>query len=281
MKHKLLTFAVLAILPLLNMQADEPVLHVSENFSTQAWQDALSTNDPAYVKPAPGGNYGVLTTALYQDKYKMEGAFVTLQLDNDNPTLDCALFAEKSIVHTDENGHAISFRLRKSGTSYFEMQELPNAGVITIHARNGNKTATTTMKLQKYEMEAWTDIHTFDLRMSNDFRNTFLDEILTFNINSPDPIKLRLSRGDKFIMLFQVDVAAYAPTAVKNLQYAGFNVNGRTLIAENPTQVSIYNMLGKVVHEVYVENTVELPASVGKGLYIVKGNQGVQKIQIK
>jgi hypothetical protein len=263
------------------MLAEEPALHVSENFSTPEWAAELYRVDPTYVTPTIGTTKAVINTVPYFDKYYLDGAIVPLEVNADNPTLECALFASKSIVHTNGDGHAISFRLRNSGVSIMEFPEIPNAGLITVHARNGNKTDSTTLKLQKYEMDAWTDLHVFDLQPSNSFRETSLDEIVSFNIQSEVPIKLRLSRGNKFIMLFQVDIAAYAPTSVKNPVYAGFRLSGRTLSTDEPTQVSLYNILGKVVHEVYVENSVELPASIGDGLYIVKGNQGIQKIQLR
>ena len=269
---------MLAITATLHVSAEDPTLLVSENFSTPEWAAEFVNVDPTYVKPAPGGNKSVIDSIAYFDKYYLNGAVVPLELNADNPTLDCALFATTSIVHTDADGHAVSFRLRNSGTSIMEFPELPNAGIITVHVRNGNKTAATTMKVQKFEMDMWSDVHTFDLQPSNNFKDTSVDEILSFDIASIVPIKLRLSRGDKFIMLFQVDIATYAPSSVTNPVYAGFKLSGRTLSTDEPTQVSIYNMLGKSVFEAYVEQTTELPVSIENGLYIVKGKNGNQKV---
>lgn len=277
-KTNLLIAAV--IIATIHLSAEEPALLISEDFSGTEWAAELLRVDPTYVKPAPGANKAVINTVLYFDKYMMEGAIVPLDVNTDNPTLECSLFASQSIVHRDVDGHAISFRLRNSGVSIMEFPELPNAGIITIHTRNGNKTAGTTLKLQQYITDTWTDIKTFDLQPSGNYRQTSIDEILTYDIQSKDPIKLRISRGDKFIYLFRIDVAAYVPNRVNNPVYAGFKLNDRTLTTDKPTYVEIFNTLGKTVFEAYVEQNVTLPSTIHEGLYIVKGNNGSQKIFI-
>lgn len=272
---------LLATIATLHVSAEDPTLLISEDFSSAEWAAEFYRIDPSYVKPAPGGNKAVINNLPYFDKYYMEGAVVPLEVSASNPTLECALFAAKSIVHNDVDGHAMSFRLRNSGVSIMEFPELPTAGVITIHARNGNTTAGTTLKLQQYLMDTWTDLYTFDLQPSDNYRQTAVDEILSFDIQSEVPVKLRISRGDKFIYLFRIDIAAYkAPSSVTNPVYVGFKLSGRTLSTDEPTQVTIYNMLGKSVFEAYVEQRTELPESIEKGLYIVKGKNGNQKIYL-
>jgi len=53
---------------------------------------------------------------------------------------------------------------------------------------------------------------------------------------------------------------------------------GRTLITENPTRISVYNLLGILILEKNIEKEFDLPDSLGNGIFIVRHNQGTQKL---
>lgn len=53
---------------------------------------------------------------------------------------------------------------------------------------------------------------------------------------------------------------------------------GRKLMTENPIRISIYNLLGILILEKNIEKEIELPNSLGKGIFIVNCNQGTQKL---
>lgn len=280
MKRTFLLFVLTSILSL-NLFAVEPTLLVSEDFSSAAWDAEFLRIDPTYVKPAAGGIKAIITTAAYFDKYTFGGgAIQTIAVDGTNNfTLECPLYATQSIVHNDGSNQAISFRFRNSGISFMEFPKLPSAGIITLHVKNGNADTGTTLTLQQDVSGTWTDIHTFDLQPSANYRNSYLDEVVTYSINSSDSIKLRINRGTKFVNMFRVDIASYTtPTGLNHADYPGFKLVGRTLFTDKPAQVVVYNLQGKSVFTGFAEQSIELPDFISKGLYIVKGGNGYKKI---
>jgi len=201
---------------------------ISEDFSSTAWGTELLRLNPTYVKPATNADFfGLSTTSLYFSKYALDGAIVTHDgVTPPNYTNVCALFATKGIVHNN-GGKAVAFRFRNSGiTSFMEFPQITSAGNITLHVRNGNATVATTLTLQKYVSGAWTTITTLAVGRADAYYATKIDQILTYNININSPVKLRIYGGDKFIMLFRVDIEAHykvallaainSATAVKN-----------------------------------------------------------------
>lgn len=55
---------------------------------------------------------------------------------------------------------------------------------------------------------------------------------------------------------------------------------GRKLVINKPATISIYNTVGTLVYQQDQVQVMEVPASVGKGVFIVKSGPGVQKIYL-
>lgn len=55
---------------------------------------------------------------------------------------------------------------------------------------------------------------------------------------------------------------------------------GRKLVINKPANISIYNTVGTLVYQQDQVQVMEIPASVGKGVFIVKSGPGVQKIYL-
>lgn len=293
MKAKTLLFALVLITSTLS--ATTPLL-ISEDFASAAWQAEFLKQNPGDPNAAPpvlpfalsATNYGLNSVNLYFDKYKFNGAvltdggvapfMVTCADALANPT--------NGIVHKEEvTGLPVAFRFKSSGTAgttgtFMEFPELPNAGVITVHARSGNGTAGTNLYVQQFDASTstWTSIATLALRPYNDVIINSIDEIVTYNINSPSTIKLRLFGGSKFTYMYRVDVAAYEATGLNTVKVSSFKLAGRTLTTSQPVAISLYNSLGAKVFEKSVQNEVVLPASIGKGIFFVKSELGSQKI---
>lgn len=190
--------------------------------------------------------------------------------------LPCA--SVEDIEHNHDNV-AVAFRFQNSAEGILELPEIPNAGILTIHVRNGNSINVTTLDLEKFENNVWTRIHTFDLIPSGALR-TSIDEVLNYNINSATSVKLRLrNSGIRYINLYRVSVGSYGVVnSIETTDYKPFTIIGRKLIAESPVKISVYNVLGVMVFEKQVENEIELPAKMGKGIFIINSNQGTQKV---
>lgn len=121
-------------------------------------------------------------------------------------------------------------------------------------------------------------IHTFDLKPYGEVIVTSLDEIVTYNINLTSAIKLRIIGGAKFTYLYRVDIAANEASGLNDIKSSSFKLAGRKLITSQPVNISLYNSVGALVFEKDVQNEIELPISLGKGIFFIKSNQGSQKI---
>ena len=250
----------------------EPLRSISEDFSSAEWAKEILRYNPTYIEPTTQSAFtGLNNVNLYFDKYALEGAIVGAP--------NTPICAVPGNIHHEGN-IAVAFRFRNTGESYMEFPELASAGTITLHVRNGNSTDTTSLTLQKYVNNGWTKINTFILRKTNDFSSTSMDEILKYDVNSAVPIRLRLSRGAKFINLYRVDVQAYGETGVKTSLSTPLKVIGRKIYCDEPTKLSVYNVLGVSMFEKFIENEIELPVTIDKGIFLVKTNEGVQKIFI-
>ncbi len=255
---------------IVNPNKVERVSRISEDFSSQAWDAELKRLNPAYTTLTAGNQYtNVNNIDLYFDKYAFEGGFVA---ESNNP--DCA---DGHSSHSIGDA-AIALRLRNSGTSYLELPEMENAGTITVHVRNGNKTAGTSMPLLKQVNGNWEKIHDFSLRRNDSYTATSVDEVVSFDINSQEPIKLKLDRGDKFISIFKVEVTPFGETSVRNPESVPFLLTGRTLQVETPTMIKLYNLMGIKVFEAYVDNQISIPMSVGNGIFLMRGAEFTQKV---
>lgn len=263
----------------------EPTGILSEDFSSTAWENELKRLNPgggqnsnapnpnAYATPiAEGANayIDLNSTDLYFDKYRMVGAIESLAVQ------PCA--AVEDIEHNN-NGLAVAFRFLNSNAGLFEFPEVPNAGTITLHVRNGNLNNNTWLALERYENGNWVNLKTFELH-SNAALRTSKDEILSYDIASESPVKLRLrNAGTRYINLYRVSVGSYdGLTAVPTTQSPVFKQMGRRLIVESPTRITLYNLQGTKLFDSDVENETVIPENITKGIYIVNTNKGAQKI---
>lgn len=69
-------------------------------------------------------------------------------------------------------------------------------------------------------------------------------------------------------------------TGISPLLSSSFKQYGRKLIINKPATISIYNTVGTLVYQQDQVQVMEIPASVGKGVFIVKSGSGVQKIYL-
>lgn len=288
MKTKTLLFTIFFIISAFSVQSTE--LLVSEDFASDAWQAELLAQDPAYLLPATtGANYAVNSTVLYHGKYYLNGAIMIDGVTTVRTCADSITHPENGIEHKESTtGYAVAFRFRGAKAdpnvgTYMEFPELPNAGLMTLHVRCANPTAGTKLVLQQYDASTseWTSIYTFELRAYNEFFEKSLDEIVSYDINSTSAIKLRVVGGSKFTYLYRVDIAEYVPTAVKSTIATPLKIANRKITANEPIKISLYNLAGMLVFESKENREIEIPTSVGNGLFMIKSNQGAQKIMLK
>lgn len=301
MKTKQLLFmAALIAGSMITVQAQTKL--VEEDFSSDAWDaELLRLNpgadefgvpiNPNAINPLPyssptttggGAAYNNLnSTDLYFDKYRVVGAIEVLN----------AGICQEGINHVHSvTGLAVAFRFA-NGTGVFELPELPTAGTIKVHIKNGNNTNDTNLGLEKYNYstDTWERINLFLVRKRNDLLNEnsepLLDEVVSFDINSNAPIKLRLNNvkyddglATRFMNMYRVEVTEYAESAVPVLQIEGIKQIGRRIVVDEPVQITVYNTLGKLIMSEYVTNEISVPAKFGNGVFVLKTIKGNQKI---
>lgn len=299
MKTKSLLFT-LALLACFFFTANAQEFLISENFSSQAWADELlrlnpgtsvnpnALNAAAYTTPPPTTAAGAGTNAYlnlnaidrYFGKYLLLGAVECL------PVLPCA--SGDQITHDfNNNGEAtaVAFRILNPG-GYIEFPQISSAGNMTLHIRDGNPSSNTTIGLEKYDIAtaSWLPIYTFSLAKYNNYPTT-RDEVVIFDVNSSEPITLRLINNvaatKRFINLYGVYISSFAPSEVNTVKVIPFKIIGRKLVSEQPTELSLYNAQGALVFEKSFVSEIELPASLGTGLFLAKNGQDTQKIFIK
>jgi arylsulfatase A-like enzyme len=250
---------------------------ISEDFSNEEWAEEILRLQPDYIRPASNNaNFSLNTGVSYFHKYGFDGAIVIFD-GIANASNKCVLFASKGIVHNDGEV-AVAFRFRNSGTSFMELPKMVNAGTISLHVRNGNATNATTLTLQKMENSNWNDLHTFQVSPANVYSSTYLDEVISYDIQSTDSIKLRISRGDRFINLFRIDVSPYVSTGTQNIKSSNIKLAGRNLMVDKPSRISIFSPLGICVYENFVDQQITLPSFVEQGIYVIVSDDGAQKI---
>lgn len=69
-------------------------------------------------------------------------------------------------------------------------------------------------------------------------------------------------------------------TGISPLLSSSFKQFGRKLVINKPATISIYNAVGTLVYQQDQVQVMEIPAYVGKGVFIVKSGPGVQKIYL-
>ena len=199
--------------------------HISEDFSSAEWYAELLRLNPGnqlndyafgdnpYATPATGGGnaYNDLNNfQLYFGKYRLFGSIETLAV------LPCPLGEAHTHVNTVSNV-AVAFRIANPA-GYIEFPEIPNAGTITIHVRNGNQGVATQLGLEQFEpvTGTWLPLYTFNLKAFGTYP-AFRDEVLSYEINSDSPIKLRLINNvavtPRFINLYKFEVTEKTQTA--------------------------------------------------------------------
>lgn len=201
------------------------IYHISEDFSSAEWYAELLRLNPGnqlndyafgdnpYATPATGGGnaYNDLNNfQLYFGKYRLFGSIETLAV------LPCPLGEAHTHVNTVSNV-AVAFRIANPA-GYIEFPEIPNAGTITIHVRNGNQGVATQLGLEQFEpvTGTWLPLYTFNLKAFGTYP-AFRDEVLSYDINSDIPIKLRLINNvavtSRFINLYKFEVTEKTQTA--------------------------------------------------------------------
>lgn len=246
------------------------VERISEDFSSATWDAELKRLNNNYTTLLPGTEFQNMNNVdYYFDRYAFDGAMIS-----EPYTPNCA---DHDITHGD-GGHAIAYRFRNSGLSFMEFPEMASAGTITVHVRNANNTAATTLTLEQYVGGNWGVIHTFNLKAKNAYSATSVDEVLSHVIGSSSPIKLRLSRGDRFISLLRVDITAFGETGLKTPPTGTLKLIGRILTAETPTHVALFNLMGVKVFETFIERETKIPVSIGNGIFLIRSADNAQKI---
>jgi hypothetical protein len=217
-KHK--TFLLISLLSIIILTVTGQNYRISEDFSGQEWFAELLRLNPGnqlndyafgdnpYATPATGGGnaYNDLNNfQLYFGKYRLFGSIETLAV------LPCPLGETHTHVNAASNV-AVAFRIANPA-GYIELPEIPDAGTITIHVRNGNQGAATQLGLEQYEpvTGTWLPLYTFNLKAWGTYP-AFRDEVLSYDINSDGPIKLRLINNvaltPRFINLYKFEVTA-------------------------------------------------------------------------
>lgn len=221
-KHKKLI--LLSLLSISFFTVSGQNYRISEDFSSAEWFAELLRLNPGnqlndyafgdnpYATPATGGgnSYDDLNNfQLYFGKYRLFGSIETLAV------LPCPLgeaLTHKNLV----SNVAVAFRLANPA-GYIELPELPDAGTITIHVRNGNQSIATQLGLEQYEpvTDTWIPLYTFNLKAYGTYP-AFRDEVLSYDINSDGPIQLRLINNvavtPRFINVYKLDVTEKTPT---------------------------------------------------------------------
>jgi len=62
---------------------------------------------------------------------------------------------------------------------------------------------------------------------------------------------------------------------------SAFLLDGRKLITGEAIEISVYNLTGTLVFKAFIENEIDFPETMGKGIFIVKSQLGNQKIFLK
>lgn len=258
------------------INVSEPNGILSEDFSSPEWENELTRLNPSYVTPPATGTNSFSTlngTDLYFNKYRLIGAIESLGV------LPCASGAD--ITHNND-GVAVGFRLKNDATGQMEFSEIPTAGTITIHARNGNADNITTFALEKFINDNWTIVKSFSLT-PNGAMQSVRDEIFSYNINSTSPVKLRLrNTGTRYINLYRVSIGAYGETSgIITPAIIPLKIDGRHLTSTQPTNIYLYNLPGVLLFQQENNTSFYIPASIRKGIYIVKSTYGSQKIIVQ
>lgn len=243
---------------------------VNEDFSSDEWQNAIRDwisitgvgtfpeNTPSNVDVPDGTEI---------NGYTLNGAYI-------RPGA-----AELGQSCPEGGTHQYGFRLRRGGDSYIQLPEIADAKRITLHVRNGNGANPSSLLVEEYDPATytWNLIEDLYVQPSNDYAEQ--DEILEVELNRSTPVTLRVSRGGTvFVAIYKLAVEKMAGgTSIQSTSTAGaadLYLNDRTLHVTGNVDAAhllIYDVCGKMISEsAFNGNSVQLPASVQSGTYIVK-----------
>lgn len=253
--------------------SDTVVNSVSEDLSTSEWGDEILRLNPTYVKPAIGTNFGISTTSKYFNQYVLNGAIVYIA-----GTPNCI---QTETTHGNST-EARAFRIAKNSSSILEFPIVRSASKLTMHVRNGNATTATKLYLDKFDSggESYSTVDSAVVRGSSSYSGTSIDEIISFNINSPVQVKLRIHGGSTFVNVFKVVIDLYGITdnQIPTMNNIPFKLNGRKLTLEKSSKITIYSILGIPLFEKVIQSDVELPGYLGRGVFVLKIGTTSQKI---
>ncbi len=254
--------------------SEETVSSVSEDISMPHWEVEISRLNPNYTRPAIGSTFeNINSTDRYFNKYSLRGGIV-----NTKGTPNCAI---PGVTHGDAVS-ALALRLKNDSSGYFELPRMINAGTMTLHVRSGAPNAEGYISIQHYDSEDWTTLAWLKTKKQTDFSDVSIDEIITYDINMNEEVKLRIRGGNKFTQIFRVDVTPYGvPAAVHQHKENFFSLHGRKLIVNQTTRVIVFNTLGVKVLENQVDKEWLLPDYLGNGFFVVQSEQQTHKILLK
>lgn len=286
-------------------------LILSEDFSSPEWQAELlrlnpgaddfgvlinpnATNPLPYApkSPATGANkntsYNVLnSTDKYFGKYNLVGDIETIAGMNSDV---CAYDGGNHNVLISDGGAydgqeiPLGFRMNKT-TGYMEFPEISTIDSIILHVRGGNNDLSTELSIQKYENSAWTEITRLPVQNRSAIWDYAVDEILKYEMPESDKnnVKIRIAHTDTqpFFQIYQVDIWGSSVSALHTPETAVFTQNGRKLTLSEPMNVSVFSILGKTMLETSKVEELDIPASLGNGIFIIKTEKGNQKIFLK
>ena len=168
--------------------------NLNEDFSSQRWINAFNS-----IKSLPGPGQNISIAEENINGYNVNGS--VLQLDTE---------LQKSYCETGgTSGHKYAFRINNSVGSFFEFPIVKNAGKITLHARNGNNNNYDDITIDEYDTirYEWKTIKTLRIRGNSSYAS--LDEVISYDINSETPIKLRINHGNRYVALYKVVLEPY------------------------------------------------------------------------
>ncbi len=181
------------------------------------------------------------------------------------------------------------FRMRNDVASFLEFPEVTNAGKIYVYARNENATVESFLNLQtKNELGNWDVINPivrWTVPGNENHEGGASDIMLTHEINSTGPIKLRLHRHQpRFLQIYRITLEQFddISTSVNNASFKNhvkMTVKNKTVyfsqIVDNAL-FSVFDISGRKVFQANVNtNKIFLP-NIKSGMYIfnLKSAQG-------
>lgn len=245
---------------------------LNDDFSSTQWvadiQDWLETESLSL----PAAGTATTSTAGFPvlNGYSIDGA-VYRTADDVVASTTCA---ESSSVT-----HQYSFRLRNNGGGYIRLPKVDNAGSLEVHIRNGNESNAVGFDLQKNVEGTWTQIERKIGVGYGSYPAGEIDEVITFEINSTEPIELQLTGSDKFLNVFRIVLEKYSqgsgvPDTSTSGQSIDLYVNNRTAYITGNAEGAkffLYDLSGRSVFETTVSGSeIALPSTITSGCYIVK-----------